>query len=84
MTASIKYGRRLGNTTRQVDQWIQELFTDGSCTVIDHAHRPDNMANKHAERILFSRLHNEHGLTFKEPTPLQFDKETRTLTLLPF
>ena len=76
-------GRRCGNTTRQVDEWIQQLFEVGEAIIIDHAHRTGNMSNRHAERILFDRLKNEHGLVVGKGL-LNWDAKDRTLSLLPF
>ncbi len=64
--ALIKSERRCGNTTRQVDEWIQELFEKGSVVVVDHAHKSDrgvplNFANEYALKILKNRMYQEHG-----------------------
>lgn len=85
--STIVHGRRMGNTTRQVDEWIQQLFTEGRATIIDHADSPHNRANDHALRVLLDRLHFEHHLTLskgKKPSPLHYDDKTKELTLLPF
>lgn len=54
--------RRCGNTTRQVDQAIQTLFTTGEVLWKDHAHRIGNMAQEHGWKILLRRLEFEHNL----------------------
>jgi len=63
--------RRCGNTTRQIDAEIQELFKTGKTIVRDHAR-----INKFGEikeggqrlhvNMLFSRLSREHHLILKE------------------
>lgn len=80
--AKIIRHRRCGNTTRQVDEWVQQLFEEGSALIIDHAHVEGYMANRNAERILFGRLKNEHGLEVGRNSNLQWDEKTRNLTLL--
>lgn len=82
--SKIIYYRRCGNTTRQVDEWVQQLFEGGSATIIDHAAKEGNVANRHAERILFERLKREHGLEVGKHSSLQWDEKTRNLILLPF
>ena len=79
--AKIIYDRRCGNTTRQVDEWIQELFTKGAVSVIDHAHNDTNSANRHAERVLFRRLATEHELRLDHNSPLFWAEEGKILTL---
>ncbi len=71
--------RKCGNTTRQVDEWVQQLFQSGSILVVDHAHRDGNAANQHAERVLFRRLSSEHGL--EVGVNLDWDYKSRKLTL---
>lgn len=70
---NIKSGRRVGNTTRQIDQCVQELFTSGSTVVIDHAHRVGNKANEHQRRIFMERLAREHRLIFREHYTIKGD-----------
>ena len=54
--------RRSGRTTRGVDEAIQELFTCGDVTWLDHAADPGNLAQIHGFRILLRRLWSEHNL----------------------
>jgi len=82
--AKIIRHRRCGNTTRQIDEWVQQLFEEGEVVVIDHAHKDGNVANKCAERILFQRLSCEHGLKIGRNSQLKWDEKSRTLTLSPF
>lgn len=82
--AKILNHRRCGNTTRQVDEWVQELFENNEVVVVDHAHREGNYANKHAERMLFNRLYNEHGLKVGKISQLHWDEKSRKLSLTPF
>ena len=79
----IRNGRRCGNTTRQVDIWVQELFDTGEAYVVDHAHRsergvPLNVANKYALNILFRRLYNEHAL---DKTDYTYNRTTNIVKL---
>lgn len=78
------YKRRCGNTTRQVDEWVQQLFNGEDAVVIDHAHRDGNVANKYAFRMLINRLENEHGLKLGNGSPLIWDEKEKTMKLLPF
>ena len=54
--------RRCGNTTRQVDMAVQDLFLKGTALWRDHAERKGNMAQEHGFKILLDRLWNEHRL----------------------
>jgi hypothetical protein len=75
--------RRCGNSTRQIDQWIQDLFTNGKAVIIDHAHQENrgvavNFANRHSRKILLERLWREHSIDPKED--LVYDPITYTLS----
>lgn len=74
----IRFGRRVGNTTRQINQEIDELFTKGSALIYDHAHRFGNMAQESHLRVLFRRLYNEFGL--QEGKDYRYDLKTKTIT----
>lgn len=51
--------RRSGRTTRQIDDAIQRLFTQGSIEIpIDHSQA--RVANQSLYRRLVNRLHSEH------------------------
>lgn len=78
------FKRRCGNTTRQVDEWIQQLFNGGEVVVQDHAHKNGGHAhqNEYAKRILLNRLNFEHNLKPGENSQLQVDGDK--FTLLPF
>jgi len=56
------YERRCGNSTRQIDAYVQELFTKGNIVVWDHHNTP------HATKFLFDnvvrRLSIEHPHLF--------------------
>lgn len=54
--------RRSGNTTRIVDELVQEFFINGKCYYWDHAEREGNMALDHMLGILENRLYREHNL----------------------
>ncbi|HRP33525.1 MAG TPA: hypothetical protein PKV73_16630 [Agriterribacter sp.] len=78
------YKRRCGNTTRQVDEWVQQLFNGEDVYVVDHAHKEGNIASRCAFDILVRRLSNEHGLTLDKHSRLIWDEKTRIMKLLPF
>lgn len=77
------YKRRCGNTTRQVDEWIQALFNGEPVVINDHAHHKGNMANRHAEQVLLKRLEFEHNLIPGRNSMLQYNKETGAYSLMP-
>ena len=77
------FKRRCGNTTRQVDEWVQQLFHGRSVIVSDHAHIKGNYANECAERILLRRLEIEHNLKPGEKSVLKYNKRTRAYSLMP-
>ncbi len=54
--------RRSGRTTRGVDEAIQELFTCGDVTWVDHAADQEKLAQIHGGKILLRRLEIEHNL----------------------
>lgn len=78
--------RRSGQTIRQIDAEIQELFTTGKTTVIDHAHKfkdgsdlsIDGAQQDHVHR-LFIRLRNEHDMTLT--LHYSYNKKTGEVTL---
>lgn len=77
--------RRYGNTTRQVDEWVQELFDGKEVKVHDHAHIEGNNANHDAMNMLLRRMDNEHGLKVGRMSRLVFvDYNKTTLKILPF
>jgi tRNA isopentenyl-2-thiomethyl-A-37 hydroxylase MiaE len=78
------YKRRCGNTTRQVDEWVQQLFNGDDVYVVDHAHREGNAANRHAFDMLMRRLKIEHNLSIGENSRLIWNEKERILKLLPF
>lgn len=53
-----KHGRRVGNTTRLVDLFVQDFFNNGECRVVDHYGTTD--ANLRIFRIVLDRLNREH------------------------
>lgn len=63
-------GRRVGNTTRLIDSFVQQLFTTGSVIVYDH-HTSD-----HAWKIMIGRLEREHYDVMKH---LELNKVRRTI-----
>ena len=53
-----------GNTTRIVDNSIQELFITGECTLVDHC--IDGGSMKRLKALFMNRLVIEHGLQFTD------------------
>lgn len=78
-------GRRVGNTTRHIDEMVQELFTKGETYLWDHAHRVDkrgnalNFALNYARRIFFDRLRHEHSLEVNKG--FYYDPKTQRVAL---
>jgi len=80
----IRYGRGVGNTTRQINQEIDDLFTKGACYICDHAHRekdgvPINKAQSFHLSTLFKRLAIEFKLINSKH--YTFDYKTKIITL---
>ncbi len=75
----IRFGRRCGNTTRQINQEIDDLFTKGFAHVLDHAAREGNRAQDSHLSVLFRRLHVEFGL--QEGKDYHYDSKTQTITV---
>lgn len=74
MAAIDFYKRRCGNTTRQVDEWVQQLFSGKVVTIMDHAAiREQNYlsANTYARQMFLRRMLNEHGFDLKQGSELQ-------------
>jgi hypothetical protein len=77
--AAIKEGRQIGNTTRQIDQEVQDLFTQGAVVIHDHAQAPSNFAfDIHFEKLLL-RLKNEHSITIGRG--LEYDPQTKIISI---
>lgn len=53
-------GRRTGRTTRLVDSFINELFTQGQVKVYDH--HPLNHSSLMVLKMVLKRLKSEHGI----------------------
>lgn len=74
-----QYTRRAGNTTRQIDYAIQELFKGNIVICLDHyqvgEHRP---MNEYLMRRILSRLEFEHGMGSKGAV---VDKQNLTIYL---
>lgn len=58
--AEIRNARRCGNSTRQIDEWVQELFNNGKVTIEDHSLK--NQGDLNSLYNLKRRLHFEHDL----------------------
>jgi hypothetical protein len=55
-----KRGRRVGNTTRLIDFYIQDFFTKGKCVVIDHYDTQES--HKRIFDLVLRRLRIEHNI----------------------
>ena len=53
-------GRRMGNTTRLIDSFVQDFFIKGSCKVYDHYGSSDSC--RRTFDLVLLRLKNEHGI----------------------
>lgn len=53
-------GRRTGNTTRAVDQAVQELFTNGQVMLIDEAAPGTRKGQEHITKVFLTRMSWEH------------------------
>lgn len=53
-------GRRMGNTTRLIDLFIQDFFTEGEARIYDHYGTLE--AHKRVMYLVLRRLHAEHGI----------------------
>lgn len=56
-------GRRVGNTTRLADYYIQKLFTEGKVVVKDHwegDHSYNSSEHRRLTKIILARLDIEH------------------------
>ena len=73
MSTLIKPERRSGNTTRQIDNAVQELFTKGETKIIDH--HGGNLSNDLFFNRLVNRLKSEHRVHY------EFDSQTKILYL---
>lgn len=54
--------RRIGNTTRLVDYYIQVLFTKGTVKIEDHVEVPNHGGLPYIVQIVIKRLQSEHRL----------------------
>ena len=53
-------GRRMGNTTRLIDSFVQDFFISGKCEVTDHYGSRES--NKRVMQLVLLRLKNEHNI----------------------
>lgn len=73
--------RRSGNTTRQVDAAIQDLFAGIKLNVIDHHENGKNrMANDRLMKLILGRLQFEHRMR-KEYVIVDFNSNTIQLKI---
>lgn len=74
-------GRQYGNTTRFIDECIQNLFTKGECCCIE---KPDDeYKNTHARKVrdkIVRRLEVEHNIQQSE---LNFNNNNWTIAFKP-
>ena len=65
----IKSGRRVGNTTRLVDNCVQVLFTEGYVICLDHYYQDRETVinlSKRMAKIVVGRLIEEHNLSVEK------------------
>ncbi len=75
----IREGRRVGNTTRQVDEAIQTLFETGFWQAKDHWQEGGHpIANRHLFTRVLNRLRAEHPGASKASV---IDPFRRTITI---
>lgn len=58
-------GRRVGNSTRQADAYIQELFENKIVYIRDHACNSENKANFFLVDTIVNRMRFEHSIECK-------------------
>lgn len=63
---TLRPGRRVGNTTRMIDNAIQELFENGKARMVDHFDTRDLTVRWRA--IVSQRLRYEHHLKLEDFT----------------
>ncbi len=59
-------GRRMGNTTRLIDSFVQDFFIRGKCEVIDHYGSRES--NKRVMQLVLLRLKSEHNINKEDLT----------------
>ncbi len=59
-----KEGRRVGNTTRMIDMFVQDFFNKGECQVYDH--HPTQESRERVFKLVLERLNREHGIEEKD------------------
>lgn len=75
--------RRTGRTTRQVDQWIQDLFAGKTIEVFDHYSKSATSmkevfrANNYAFKRLMNRIDSEHKWVIEH---IDFNPNAFTIT----
>lgn len=69
-----KSGRRVGNTTRLVDMFVQDFFTRGKIQVYDHY--GTKKASERVFNLVIKRLNSEHGI---ERNDIKLDHNRLTL-----
>jgi len=84
--------RRCGNTTRFIDQFIQDLFNEGEVTIFDHYTGSNYIKiNYRIIDIIGNRLRSEHNLNIVSNAEISskmrinhvlFNKKTFTLKLI--
>ena len=60
----IEEGRRVGNSTRLIDKYVQDLFNEGNVVVYDHYNT--NNSNNFLLSKFLGRLNLEHGFTMND------------------
>lgn len=70
-------GRKMGNTTRLIDSFVQDFFISGKCEVRDHY--ASRESNKRVMQLVLLRLKNEHNINEEE---LVLDRNRLIITSL--
>jgi len=71
-------GRKVGNTTRRVDYYIQELFTKGKIVVRPYS---EEMRNNHIFKSVLKRLESEHSHIFERDKIKHLSKNSKIIEL---
>jgi len=59
-----KEGRRVGNTTRLIDMFIQDFFNKGECQIYDHYNTRES--RQRVFDLVLRRLNTEHNIESRD------------------
>jgi len=78
---AVQPGRRVGNTTRQIDFAVQQILTDKLCVCFDHHQYGRNrLSNERLQKLIVNRIAIEHQDIISR---LHYDKEDLIVWLTP-